>query len=91
MYFELEIENKRDESIAISSLISFEGYFDDYAANFSLEGQIESDKNQLDGEIAAGKKMKGVICFEAPKDWKTAEIHYCPDMIGTDFVFVYSK
>ena len=89
--FHLEIENKSDTPIAVSSLMCFEAYFDDYAANFSLGGQTESGENQLDGEIAPGKKMKGAICYEVPADWSAAEIHFNPDLYGSDFVFVYSK
>ena len=89
--FELEIENKSDESLAISSLMCFEAYFDDYAANISLGAEAESGSNQLDGEIAPGKKMKGAICYEVPADWATAELHFNPDLYGADFVFVYSK
>lgn len=89
--FELEIENKSDSPLAISSLMCFEAYFDDYAANFSLGAETESGSNQLDGEIAPGKKMKGAICYEVPADWATAELHFNPDLYGADFVFVYSK
>ncbi len=89
--FELEIENKGDSPITVSSLMCFEAYFDDYATNFSLGAQTESGETQLDGEIAPGKKMKGAICYEVPADWSTAEIHFNPDLYGSDFVFVYSK
>ena len=89
--FELEIENKSDSPLAISSLMCFEAYFDDYASNFSLGAETESGSNQLDGEIAPGKKMKGAICYEVPADWATAELHFNPDLYGADFVFVYSK
>jgi hypothetical protein len=89
--FELEIENKSDSPLAISSLMCFEAYFDDYASNFSLGAQTESDEGQLDGEIAPGKKMKGAICYEVPADWAAAELHFNPDLYGADFVFVYSK
>lgn len=89
--FELEIENKSDSPLAISSLMCFEAYFDDYAANISLGAETESGSNQLDGEIAPGKKMKGTICYEVPADWATAELHFNPDLYGADFVFVYSK
>ena len=36
----------------------------------------KNDANQLDGTIAAGKKMNGVIGYEVPADWKTIEIHF---------------
>ena len=89
--FELEIENKSEKPLAISSLMCFEAYFDDYAANISLGAQTESGENQFDGEIAPGKKMKGAICYEVPADWASAEIRFNPDLYGADFIFVYSK
>lgn len=36
--------------------------------------------SQLDGTISPGKKMDGMVGFEAPKDWKTMEIHFKDDV-----------
>ena len=33
----------------------------------------KGDKNQLDGTVAPGKKMNGVIGYEVPADWKELE------------------
>ena len=74
---EFEIANNSDSEINISSMASFEAYADDYALNYSLNALLEkNDANQLDGTIAAGKKMNGVIGYEVPADWKTIEIHF---------------
>lgn len=86
--FELEIENSSDEEIAVSSLLCFNAYADDYKLEFSLSAMSQDKAQQLDGTIAAGKKIKGVVGFEAPVDWKTAEIHFKPSVwTGNEFVF----
>lgn len=74
---EFEIVNNSDSEIAISSIASFEAYADDYALNYSLESLLEKgEQNQLDGTVASGKKMKGVIGYEVPIDWKNIEVHF---------------
>lgn len=58
----------------------------------SLSAIIGAEKNQLDGTVAAGKKMNGVIGYEAPADWKEIEIRFTPDFwSGKDITFVHSK
>lgn len=74
---EFEIANNSDSEMTVSSMASFEAYTDDYALNYSLNAAVDNpDANQLDGTIAAGKKMNGVIGYEVPKDWKNLEIHF---------------
>ena len=87
--FELLIENKSDDSVAVSSLLCFEAYFDDFVANYNIGAQAESGKNQLDGEIAPGKKMTGAISYEVPEDWTTTEINI--DLGISEFTFTYNK
>lgn len=89
---EFTIENETDEELAVSSMMSFKGYVDSYAADYSLTGLMASDKKQLDGTIDAGKKMNGVIAFEVPADWSELEVHYTANLYSSkDFVFTYSK
>ena len=86
--FELEIDNGTDAELGISSLLSFSAYADDYALTYSLTGILADGGKQLDGAIAAGKKMRGVVSFEAPEGWNTAEIHFKPNVwAGREFVF----
>lgn len=77
---EFEITNNSDKEIAVSSLLSFEAYCDDYACSESFGALLEKgNKSQLDGTVAAGKKMKGVIGYEVPTNWSKLEVHYTPD------------
>ena len=76
---EFEIENNSNTDISVSSLASFEAYCDDYSVNMDLTANLLYDnKNQLDGSVAAGKKMNGVIGYEVPADFKTLEVKFTP-------------
>lgn len=89
---EFDIENNSASELAISSMLSFNAYVDDYAASFSLGGMIAAGKTQLDGSVAAGKKMNGVVAYEVPKNWKELEVRFNPDIwTGKDIVFVATK
>lgn len=89
---EFTIENNSEKDLSISSLMCFAAYVDDFSTNMSLTAMIEKDKEQLDGTIAAGKKMNGQIGYEVPADWNTFEIRFIPDFwSGSDIIFVHSK
>lgn len=90
---EFTIENKTDSEIAVSSMMSFEAYFDDYVANLSFSAMaMDQSKQQLDGPIAPGKKFNGVVGYEVPEDWASVEIRFSPNVyVSKSFVFNYSK
>lgn len=89
---EFSIDNQSDKDIAVSSIASFNAYVDDYSTNLSISATIATDKTQLDGAIAAGKKMTGVVGYEVPKDWKEIEIRFTPDFwSGNEIAFVANK
>lgn len=87
---EFEITNNSEDDLSVSSMLSFEAYCDDYTCDYSLSALMEKgDKNQLDGSVAAGKKMRGVIGYEVPTDWAQLEIQYTLDVWSDDkIVFV---
>ncbi len=87
---EFEIENNSSSEITVSSLVSFEAYCDDYACNFSLSALLEKgNKNQLDGQVASGKKFNGVVGYEIPADWKELELRFAPNFwAGKKITFV---
>lgn len=77
-----KIQNNSDEDMTISSIISFEAYLDDVSINQDFLGvQTKEGKkyNSLDGDIASGKRMEGVISYEVPNDWKKLEVKVTPD------------
>lgn len=89
---EFEIENKSDKDIAVSSIMSFEAYIDDYSTGMNLSAMLSTEKTQLDGTVAAGKKMNGVIGYEADAGWESIEIRFTPDFwAGKDIIFTYTK
>ena len=89
---EFEIENASNKEINISSMLCFDAYVDDYSTSLSLTAEMASDKGQLDGTVAAGKKMNGVIGYEVAEDWEEIEIHFTPDFwSGKEFIFVANK
>lgn len=78
---EFEISNNSDKDISVSSMMSFEAYCDDYSVNqdiLGLQAPEGKGKNQLDGSVAAGKKMNGIIAYQVPETWKTLEIKFSP-------------
>ena len=86
---EFEITNNSQADVAISSILSFKGYCDDYTCEYSLGALMaKGDKNQLDGTVAPGKKMRGVVGYKVPTDWKELEVQFTPDFwTGKEIVF----
>lgn len=77
---EFEIENNSNSELAISSMLSFEAYIDDYAAQIDLSALTSSDLPQLDGKVAPGKKMHGIVGYQASEEWETIEIQFLADV-----------
>lgn len=72
---QLEIENISDDDFTISSILMFNAYYDGYSVNESLSAQIADNSiSTMDGALAKGKKIKGQLAYELPKDWKELEI-----------------
>ena len=90
---EFEIVNNSKKELSISSMMSFDAYCDDSAISISISAlSAKGNKNQLDGTIAAGKKMKGVVGYEVPSDWKELEIQFTPDIMSSSkLTFVASS
>lgn len=84
-----EIDNQSSKDITISSVASFEAYCDDYSLNQDIVGQQAPEFDglgQLDGSVAAGKKMSGVICYQVPQNFNAFEISCTPDFWGSNKV-----
>lgn len=86
-----ELENISKEALHISGMMMFKAYVDDFATDASIGASTTADIDSLGGELAAGKKMKGVVGFEVPKDYKNVELHFKPGYVGDSVVFKYAK
>ncbi|MCI8669221.1 MAG: DUF5067 domain-containing protein [Lachnospiraceae bacterium] len=89
---EFLIENNSEDEITVSSLMSFDAYFDGFATNQSISAlAADETKSQLDATIASGKKLQGIIGYEVKKDWKEIEIRFSPSYWGKDIIFKYNR
>lgn len=79
-----DIANNTQEDLSISSLLCFDAYVDDYAASLSIGAESATDQAGLDGTVAPGKRMAGVIGYEVAQDWKELEIVFTPDAWSND-------
>ncbi|MCI8387497.1 MAG: DUF4352 domain-containing protein [Clostridiales bacterium] len=80
---EFEIENNTSNELAISSLLQFTAYVDDYVTDLSISAESAGGADTLDGSIAAGKKLRGAIGYEVSQDWKKLEIQFKPNVISS--------
>ena len=95
LILEFEIANNSSKDINISSVANFEAYCDDYSLNQDILGlqapEVEG-KNQLDGSVAAGKKMNGVIAYQVPTGFQKFEINVSPSFWSAkDIHFVINR
>lgn len=89
---EFEFDNQSDEDYAISSVLNFEAYCDDYSYTDSISAEVAAEKDTPNGDLAAGKKMSGILGYEVPADWGTLEIRYTPDFWDdTPLVFIHKN
>lgn len=90
-----DIDNQSSKDIDISSIASFEAYCDDYSLNQDIGGYQAPEFDglgQLDGDVAAGKKISGVICYQVPTGFSNFEISCRPDFWGSNKVtFKFNK
>ncbi len=58
----------------------------------NLSAMLSTDKPQLDGTVAAGKKMNGVIGYEVDPGWTDIEIRFTPNFwSGKEIIFTASN
>ena len=89
---EFELENNSGQNVSVNSLVSFDVYVDGYAVEPEYMTSFITDKPSLSGDIAPGKKMSGVVCFQASTDWAESEVRFKPDYLGNaEMVFVATK
>lgn len=89
---EFEVENNSDSEIVVSSALSFDAYADGYSLSYSVNALMANKNTQLDGTVAPGKKIKGVIGYEVPVEWKEIEIHFTENVWTSNKIkFIITK
>lgn len=77
---EFTIENNTDKDISISSILSFDAYYDDFSVTQSISAEVDNGGKSLNGTVGPGKKINGILGYEVPSDWKTLEIAFQPSV-----------
>lgn len=80
---EFEFENKSDSDKTLSTVMDWTCYADSYKVDQAYTGD---DSNGLDATLSSGKKAKGSIYFEVPKDAKEITLEYSPSFWSNDKV-----
>lgn len=87
-----KIKNNSSEEVNVSSIASFDAYYDSEAVNETGSSIPELKGKSLDGTLAPGKKITGVMVYEVPKKFKKFEIRYTPDELnGKDIIYRFSR
>ena len=70
------VENNSKDKINISSVFGSDAYCDDYLVSESMEAELgdPQHRNNLTGSLDPGRKMRGIIGYELPAQWRIIEI-----------------
>ena len=86
---DITLENTSADEIAISSVMLFKIVDQDgRSQDLSLGGTIEADAGQLDGLLAAGRKMSGAYAVEVKKGTTGLELEFLSGIFGTEQIIV---
>ena len=83
---DVTVENTGDKSETVSSLMMFK-LFDSQGYNYTITIGPET-QGSVDGEISAGKKLRGELAFEIPKDATGLELQIDPTLFGSGQIIV---
>lgn len=91
---DLTVENTSNDTLNVRAL-----YFTAYADGFIIDSYnwdayYPASKNILSADLASGKKINGVLCYEVPNDWSELELFVkLSDYFGddTDAILVIEK
>lgn len=80
LLIDVEVENTGDESEAMSSMLMWDLVDAD---NRSLDQTITADeRGSLDGELGAGRSMRGEIAYSVAEDQTEWELIFAPQVFG---------
>ena len=87
IYIELEFENTDKSDHSVNSL-----YFHCYADGKLCDSTTGGRDDNLSATLSQGRKAKGTVCFEVPKNAQTIEIEFDEALIsGKAIVFSFKK
>lgn len=82
LFFEVENISSEEQNI---NMFYHKAYLDDYEIDQKALLVNPEGYDMLSGNLAAGKKLKGYVCYEVDPDWQKLEFTYT-DGISSDSV-----
>ena len=73
LFFEIENISSEEQSI---NMFYHKAYLDDYEIDQKTLLANPEGYDMLSGDLAAGKKLKGYVCYEVAPDWQKLEFTY---------------
>jgi hypothetical protein len=83
---DVTVENTGDKSESVSSMLMFK-LFDSEAYSYSITIGPDT-KGSVDGEISAGRKLRGELVFEIPEDSEGLELEIDPTVFSSGQIIV---
>lgn len=85
LYVDCTVENKSAETQTVSSVMMFKVQDAD---GRSYDWDIGTNKGQLDGDVASGRKITGEIAVQVPKGKTGLQLVFDADITGDQQVYV---
>lgn len=84
-YFDFEGQNISEKDMSVS-LANFEAYCDDYSLDINLmSGSMLEGKGAFSGDLAVGKKIRGVVTYKVPLDFQKIEVRVVDSYWSSDY------
>ena len=86
---DLLLVNQTDSPVSVSTLLQM--FLKDATSqkyNVDLFAQMAAEGGSLDGELAAGERLRGKVGFQVPENATGLEFEFDPNLLGSGKVFV---
>ena len=87
---DVSVTNTGDETTSISSMLMFTVRDSNGYSYSESMGALSASKGSLDGEVMAGKTLRGELGYEVPNGLTGLELFVNPSVFGTADLFVVS-
>ena len=81
LFFEVENISNEDQHV---NMFYYDAYVDDYTIDETYIFSDVEGYEDLGGDLAPGKKLKGYVCYEVNPDWQKFEFSYTDGIVSSD-------
>ena len=81
LFFEVENISNEEQHV---NMFYYDAYVDDYTIDETYIFSDVEGYEDLSGDLAPGKKLKGYVCYEVNPDWQKFEFSYTDGIVSSD-------